>query len=107
MSGLMPADTIETPPADEAARDAAEAAAELAAAWTADPSACAAVLRYRAAQEYAKEQAPDSCAVLEKMQGSYAALGAVRRCDAEAVERFTRADARYLEAVAKLRFLMD
>lgn len=87
---------------EAAAREAAAAAAELAAAWAADPQACAAVLRYRAAQEHAKEQAPDSCAVLEKMQVSYAAFGALQRCDPEAVERFARAEARYREALAKL-----
>jgi hypothetical protein len=87
---------------DPAAREAAEAAAELAAAWAADPGACAALLRYRAAKEQAKEQAPDSCAVLEKMQVSYAAYGALQRCDPDAVERFARAEARYREAASGL-----
>lgn len=87
---------------EAAAREAAAAAAELAAAWAADPQACAAVLRYRAAQERAKEQAPDSCAVLEKMQVSYAAFGALQRCDPEAVERFARAEARYQLAILQV-----
>ena len=88
--------------ADDVARKAADAAAELAAAWAADPAACAALLRYRAAQAYAQEQAPDSCAVLEKMQVSYAAFGVLHRCHPDAVERFRRAEAGYREALAKL-----
>ena len=95
-------DATETTTADDAARQAADAAAELAAAWAADPAACAALLRYRAAQAYAKEQAPDACAVLEKMQVSYAAFGVLQRCHPDAVERFKRAETGYREALAKL-----
>lgn len=87
---------------DGDARQAAAAAAELAAAWAADPEACASVLRYRAAKARSEEPAPDSCAVLDGLSVSYQAYGRLQRCDPATVERFERAEAQYQEALSAL-----
>ena len=84
------------------ARDAAAAAADLAAAWSADPDSVAAILRYRAARARAAEPAPDSCVMLDRMKLSYAAYAAAQNADPAAVTRFEAAEARYDEALRRI-----
>lgn len=78
------------------------AAAELAASWSADPAAAAAVIRNREAQKRADAPAPDSCTVLEALKASYATYAELRGADPEAIRRFEAAERAYDEALRRL-----
>lgn len=90
---------------EETARAAAAAAAELAAAWNADPRSVAAFVRHRAVTAWAAEPVPDSCAMLERLKVSYDAFAALKQADPAAITGFITAEARYRDALARIEAL--